>query len=76
MKELLHKNGFIKIDGLERWFINFQGRTYYVYMDGGKWWIMINKNGCDIILNQTGFTMFEHIRTFLNAITLNEFSFT
>jgi hypothetical protein len=70
MKELLEKSGFTKVNGLDRWFINFQGRTYYVFMDGGKWWMLINKNGTDIKVNQTGFTTFEHIRNFFNAVTL------
>ncbi len=70
MEKLLEKSGFIKIDGLDRWFINFQGRTYYIFMDGGKWWVLINKNGSDIKINQTGLTTFEHIRDFFNAVTL------
>ena len=70
MKELLEQGGFTKIDGLERWFICFQGRTYYVFMDGSKWWVLINKGGMDIRVNQTGFTTFEHIKDLLNAATL------
>jgi len=70
MKELLEKSGFTKIDGLDKWFINFQGRTYYLFMDGGKWWVLINKSETDIKVNQTGFTTFEHIRDFFNAVTL------
>ena len=70
MTELLEKSGFTKVDGLDRWFTNFQGRTYYLFMDGGKWWVLINKSGTDIKVNQTGFTTFEHIRDFFNAVTL------
>jgi hypothetical protein len=70
MKELLEKSGFTKIDGLDRWFIDFQGRIYYVFMDSGKWWVLINQSGIDIKVNQTGFTTFENIRDFFNAVTL------
>jgi len=70
MIELLEKNGFTKVDRLDRWFINFQGRTYYIFMDGGKWWVLITKSGTDIKVNQTGFMTFEHIRDFFNAVTL------
>ncbi len=71
MKDKLVQNGFIKVDGLERWFINFQGRTYYVIKDGGKWWILIKVNGSDITLNQTGYTEFKHIRQYFIAATLS-----
>ena len=70
MEEILENNGFTKVDGLDKWFINFQGRTYYVFMDGGKWWITTNKNGFDIFVNQVGFTTFKHVQNLLNSITL------
>lgn len=68
----LINNGFIKVENLDRWFINFQGRTYYVFKDGGKWWVLINKKGSDIKLNQTGFDSFTEISDLLNALSLNE----
>lgn len=70
MKELLEKSGFAKVDRANRWFISFQGRVYYILMVGGKWWVVINKSGMDIKVNQTGFTTFKHIRDFFNAVTL------
>ncbi len=75
MNELLEQKGFIKIDGLEKWFINFQGRTYYVFKDSGKWWVVINKEGIDIKINQTGFTTFNQIKDLFNAITLYKLLF-
>lgn len=72
MKELLEKNGFTKVDKLDRWFINIKDKTYYVFMDGGKWWVLINKNGTDIKINQTGFTTFEDISNFLNELRTNK----
>lgn len=65
-------NGFTKVENLDRWFINFQGRTYYVFMDGGKWWVLMEKNGSEFKLNQTGFDDFKEIADVLNALSLNK----
>jgi len=72
MKNLLESNGFIKVNNKNEWFINFQGRTYTVIKNGGKWWVIINKNGIEIKINQTGFTKFKHIQNLLESITLNK----
>lgn len=72
MKNKLEENGFIKVNELDRWFISFQGRTYYIYQDGGYWWVLINKNGTDIKINQVGYDDFEQIENLLNSITLNK----